>query len=177
MVAELLAGHGELTAERLPVPTSRPATIPGGDYTARFSTPGRWSETWQIEIPQGQSQIFPVQLLDQQLGPPLEVTDVDKPFMLEMDGKTHILHRTERGWRLIRGDRLKPVWPQSLIKIPTAEEAASIRACLPTGWTPTYCRPTRPPPPPPRMSAVRQPGQRPAWPSHRRTWTPTANKT
>ncbi len=39
-------------------------------------------------------------------------------MLIELNGQTHIFHRTERGWRLVNGATLAPVWPSDLLKYP-----------------------------------------------------------
>ena len=117
LVAEVLNQAGEPVMPGFPVPNPQPVTLPAGPYQVRFSGPGMLSETWQFDVARGGPQTFPVKMLDRQLGPALNVAGTEPPLVIELDGQTQIVHRTEQGWRLVKGDTLKPVWPADLIKI------------------------------------------------------------
>ncbi len=124
LVAEVLNDQGELVVPSFPVPTPQPLTVPAGSYHVRLSGSGTLSETWQMDIERGELNSFPVRLIDRLMAPPLEIRQSDTPVLTELNGQMHIFHRGERGWRLTRGDTLKPVWQNDLEKYPEKPEEA-----------------------------------------------------
>ena len=117
LVAEVLNSQGEAIIPGFPVPNPQPVALPAGPYQVRFSGPGVLSETWQVNVDQGGPQTIPVKMVDRRLGPPLNITGLESPQLIELDGRTHIVHRAEQGWRLVKGDTLQPVWPADLKKV------------------------------------------------------------
>ncbi|MEI8379541.1 MAG: protein kinase [Planctomycetota bacterium] len=117
LVAEVLNQDGEPVVAGFPVPNPQPVTVPAGPYQVRFSSAGLLSETWQLNVDRGGPQTFPVKLMERQLGPPINVAGTEPPSVIELDGQTHVVHRVERGWRLLNGETMKPVWQAELFKI------------------------------------------------------------
>lgn len=124
LIAEVLNEKDELITASFPVPNPQPVVLPSGNYRVRLSGSGALSETWQIDVERGRVTSYPVKLANRLLTAPLEVRTNDTPVPIKLNGQMHLFHRGERGWRLTRGDTLKPVWPNDLQKYPEKPEDA-----------------------------------------------------
>ncbi len=122
LVAEVLDDQDELVVPSFPVPTPQPVTLPAGSYRLRLSGSGQLSENWDITLERGQQHDIPVKMLERFLGPAPEIYGPDPPLLIELNGQTHIFHRTQHGWRLVNGATLAPVWPSDLLKYPEKPE-------------------------------------------------------
>ncbi len=91
------------------------------------------SETWNVDLERGTRHEVPVKMLDRLLGPPLEFRGSDAPMLIELNGQTHLVHRTDAGWRLVNGATLKPVWPSDLAKFPVKPNASPYPRNNPSG--------------------------------------------
>lgn len=124
LVAEVLDDRDEPVIPGFPVPNAQPVVLPAGTYRVRLSGSGQLSETWTVDVERGQQRTHSVKLLDRMLAPPLELPGSDPPVWLKLNGESHLFHRSERGWRLTRGDTLSPAWSNDLTKLPEKPDGA-----------------------------------------------------
>lgn len=73
MVGEILNESGETVVSSFSVPTVETLKLPPGSYSLRLSSDGLLSETWPIEISQGEVQSLPVEFRSRWLWPPHEL--------------------------------------------------------------------------------------------------------
>jgi outer membrane protein assembly factor BamB len=114
MVGEVLSGDDDPIVPGFPIPTAKPVALPAGARRLRLSTPGQLSETWDIDLERGQIREIPVKTIDRAYGPTLEIRGPNAPVLVRLNGKAHLLHRAERGWRLVNGATMSPVWKEDL---------------------------------------------------------------
>ncbi|HSH15961.1 MAG TPA: hypothetical protein VLD18_08010, partial [Verrucomicrobiae bacterium] len=127
LVAEILDAGSHAVVPAFPVPTAEPVALPAGNYQLRLSSSGLLSETWPLEIKQGEQSTLPVQLRHRWLWSPMEINAAQYPEIevATLGGSADLMQlthrfvnqegRPERRLRRIHGATGLPAWNSDLV--------------------------------------------------------------